>query len=147
MKKILFALALSLAAAGCAEGLGPEDLAPRLTFTAAAQQGQAPAQPQITVAAIPGGFQVDGVLATPDVCRVLAGEFMRYAPADAPILMLTVRVAPTSTGCTTAVGRFAYSARVERVPPGRYPVEVYHEFQATGNPNPFVVFSGEIQIP
>jgi hypothetical protein len=42
MKKILFALVLSLSAAGCSDSVGPADR-PELTFTAQLQQGQAPA--------------------------------------------------------------------------------------------------------
>ena len=146
MKRILFALALSLAAAGCGDGTLPADQ-PRLTFSAELEQGQAPPQPQVTVSPIDGGFRVDGVLATPDVCRNVTGEFLRHAPADLPILTLTVCVTPAGTGCHTAVGRFAYEARVERVPSGRYPVQVYHQLVGTGTPDPALVFEGEIQIP
>jgi hypothetical protein len=95
---------------------------------------------------VESGFQVDGVLATPDACRTLTGELLRYAPADQPILVLTVRVKPTGGACNAADGRFGYSARVERVPPGRYPVEVYHQLEQTGTPGPVKVFAGEVRI-
>jgi hypothetical protein len=148
MKKILFALSLSLAAAGCAEGLGPALDEPELTFMAAAQPGQAPpAQPQITVAGEARGLRVDAVIATPDVCRTLTGSFQAAAPADEMILALTVRISPTGTGCHTAVGRFAYAARVEPVPAGRQRVQVWHQFEQTGNPNPVKVFDDHVWIP
>lgn len=147
MKRILFAIVLSLAAAGCAEGLGPEVEAPELIFMVAAQPGQAPAQPEITVTAEANELRIDAVLATPDVCRTLTGEFQASAPADEMILALTVRIAPTGTGCHTAVGRFFYGARVEPVPAGRQRVQVWHQFEQTGNPNPVKVFDDYVLIP
>jgi hypothetical protein len=90
---------------------------------------------------------VEAVLATPDVCRTLTGSFQAAAPADEMILSLTVRIAPTGGGCHAAVGRFTYAARVEPVPSGRQRVQVWHQFEQTGNPNPVKVFDDYVQIP
>ncbi|HEU4455031.1 MAG TPA: hypothetical protein VFR81_18350 [Longimicrobium sp.] len=147
MKRILFALALSLSAAGCNDSTLPAPQ-PTLFFAAAPQQGQPPATPEINVTVVREGFQVIGVLATPDACRKLTGEFTPYAPADQVRLVLVVRVEPAAgVGCSTAVGRFVYNARVQPLAAGRYPVQVFHQLAQTGNPDPVMVYEGEIEIP
>lgn len=146
MKRTLFALALALSAAGCNEPFVPNNQ-PRLFFGAAPQPGEPPAQPEISVTALSDGFQVIGVLATPDACRKLTAEFTPYAPADLINLVLTVRVEPAGTGCRQEVGRFVYNARVQPVAAGRYPVLVFHQLAETGNPDPVKVYEGEIVIP
>jgi len=146
MKKILFALVLSLAAAGCAEGLG-SDVEPRVTIDAAPQIGLPTADPEIVVTPVAGGFQVNGTLNAPDACRRFSGELTAFAPADLTSLTLLVRVSPTGGACGAAVGHFAYHARVRPLPAGLYPLTVLHQIDQTGSTAPVEVYVGEIRIP
>jgi hypothetical protein len=146
MKRILFALALSLAAAGCAEGLGP-DVEPRVSLVSAPQMGLPTTDTEIVVSPLAGGFQVNGTLTAPDTCRRITGELSAYSPADQTSLTLLVRVSPTGGACGAAVGHFAYRARVRPLRAGLYPLTVLHQIDQTGSPGPREVYVGQIQIP
>jgi hypothetical protein len=146
MKKILFALALSLAAAGCAEGLG-SDLEPRVSIVSAPPLGLPTTAPNIVVSPVSGGFQVNGSLSAPDTCRKITGELSAFSPADETSLTLVVRASPTGGACGAAVGYFDYRARVRPLPAGLYPLTVLHQIDQPGNPAPVEVYVGEIRIP
>ncbi|MBD2313847.1 hypothetical protein H6G20_19440 [Desertifilum sp. FACHB-1129] len=92
-------------------------------------QGQYLEQPIVSATGGEGQITINATLSTPDPCHQLTGT------AEQNGSQLTVRAiaTPQSEGaCIMTIGNFSYEARITDLSPGRYQLEVIHEYPNAG---------------
>jgi hypothetical protein len=145
MKKLLV-LALALTAAGCEDPAGPEGPGRLVAFSAEAQGGSAPMQPEVNVFATGGRLDVQAAFAG-DPCSALDAKLVNSTgPADEPALTLRVEFRRTSSACVPVVARYGYQATIQ-APSGTYFLHVTHHYVDGVIPEPLTVFASPIVVP